>query len=161
VVAGERERGQRVGREHPHLQHLRSRARPAAVGELRLVGDTDHAGRASLGDVIDADEPGQLDGRADLLHAFARSRLPRALVIVYESARKAPEAEARLDRAATQQDAAVDLDHHRRRDLGVVPEHEVVLGTGFDIPPLDDACHKPSPALQAVVPHQLHSRCLS
>jgi hypothetical protein len=108
--------------------------------------------------VVDPEKPDQLDRRTDLFPAFARRRPPWVLVIVDESSGQAPPAQAGLDRATTQHHAAVDLDHHRGRDLGVVPEDEVVLGTGLDVPTLDDAGHELGPAVQAVMAHSAFSR---
>jgi hypothetical protein len=103
--------------------------------------------------VVDPDQPGHLHRSADLLHAFARRRLPWVLVIVDESARKAPQAAARFNGAATQHDATVDLDYHCCRDLGVMPEDEVVLRTCLDLSPLDDTDRELGAAEHAVVTH--------
>jgi len=119
-VAGKGKRRQRVELERSDLEHLRTCAHHASFGEPRLVGDANHAGSAPFGDVEDADQPGELDLRADLFKAFPRRRFPWVLVIVDKAARQAPQPSARLDRPAAEHDAAVDLDHHRGRDLRVV-----------------------------------------
>src|SRR5450631_1857697 len=69
AVAGERKRWQRIEREHPDLEHLWARSRPAAGSKPGLVGDPDHAGSVPLGDVIDADEPRHLDAGANFFEA--------------------------------------------------------------------------------------------
>jgi hypothetical protein len=78
------QRRQRVQGEDPDLEHLGAGPELSAVGELRAIGDPYHAGRVLFGDVVNADQRGQLDGRADLLHALAHSRLGGMLVIVDE-----------------------------------------------------------------------------
>jgi hypothetical protein len=156
-VAGEREWRQRVEREHTDLEHLRAGGGPAAVCEPGLVGDSNHAGSCSLGDVIDADEACHLDLGADLFEALASGRIPWIFVVVDEPAWKAPLAAARLDRAATQQDAAVDLDHDRRCDLGVVPEHEIVVWTALDLTAFDHSRKKLGATVDAVVGHPPNS----
>jgi hypothetical protein len=96
-VARKGERRQRVQLEHSDVEHLGTWAHHASFGEPRLVGDTNHAGSALFGDVEDADQPGELDLRADLFEAFTRRRFPWALVIVDKAARQAPQPSARLD----------------------------------------------------------------
>jgi hypothetical protein len=150
-VAWECKWRQRVEREHLYLEHLGARSRPLAFHKARLVGDSNHAGSRSLGDVIDPDEARHLDPSADLFHAFARRRVPRILVVVDESTGKAPLAATRLDRPSAQEDSALDLDHHSGRYLGVVPKHEVVVGTSLDLPALDDARNELGATVDAVV----------
>ena len=99
----------------------------------------------------DADETGLLDVRTDLLPALARRRLPWVFVIVDESAGEAPHPKTWLDRTPAEQDPAVDLDHHGSGDLRVVPQDEVVIGTGFKLAALDDARHQLGAAFDAEV----------
>jgi hypothetical protein len=106
-VAGESERGQGLGTEDADFERLRTGRRPRSIDEATLVGDADHARSVGLGDVVHPDEPGQLDGRADLLPAFANGRERRVLVIVDESTWQAPEPVARLDRPSPQDDPTV------------------------------------------------------
>jgi hypothetical protein len=153
VVAWERQHGQGVKVEHADLEHLLSRARPAALGEPCLVGDPDHAGSGILGDVIHADKADQLDLRTNLFHAFASCGVPWVLVVIDESPGQAPEAEARLNCAATQQHAAIDLDHDCGRDLRVMPQNEVVIWTGLDLAPFDDSHSELAATKNAVVSH--------
>jgi len=150
-VAGERKRWQRIEPEHPDLEHLWARSRPAAGRKPGLVGDPDHAGSVPLGDVIDADEPRHLDAGANFFEAFTSRRVPGILIVVDEAARQAPQAAARLDRPASQENSALDLDHHRRRDLGIVPKHEVVVGACLDLAAFDHARHELGAAVDAVV----------
>jgi len=156
-VARECERRQRVEREHRDLEHLRSGRGPAASYKPGLIGDSDHAGSSALGDVIDPDEACHLDPCADLFEAFTSRRVPRVLIVVDESARKAPQAEARFDRPAAKEYPSVDLDHHRGRYLGVVPQNEVVVGTGLDLAAFDHARHELGAAIDAVVGHLSNS----
>jgi hypothetical protein len=85
-MARESQRWRRVNWKHPHLQHLSAGGRHAAIDKYCLVCDSNHARRILLGDVKDADEAGHRDAGADLLHALARGRDRRILVIIYEPA---------------------------------------------------------------------------
>src|ERR1700694_5395621 len=85
AMARKGERWQRVQRKDPDLQHLRTRFELGAAGEARSIGDPDHAVRVPFGDVINADQRGQLNGCADLLHALTRRRGAGILVVVDES----------------------------------------------------------------------------
>ena len=156
-MARKRKRGQRVESEHPDLEHLGAGSRPAAGGKPGRVCDSDHARSRALGDVINADESCLLDVRRDFFKAFASRRIPRILVVVDESARQAPQAAARLDSTAPQQYSAIDLDHDRRRDFGIVPQHKVVVGTGLDFAAFDHSRHKLGAAVDAVVAHPPNS----
>jgi hypothetical protein len=84
-MAWKSQRGQRVQRKDPDLQHLGARIELSAVGEPRPICDPDDAVRVPLGDVIHADQRRQLDGGADLLHALAHRRVGGMLVIVDEA----------------------------------------------------------------------------
>jgi hypothetical protein len=158
VVAGESERRQRVKREGVDLEHLRARSGPFAAGKPCHVGDSNHAGSGSLGDVVDADEADHLHARRDLFRALASGRTPRILVVVDKPAGKAPLAAARLDRPAAQKDSAIDLDHHRGRDLRVVPKDEVVIRAALDFPAFDNARYELGAAVHAVMRHHSNSR---
>jgi len=103
--------------------------------------------------VIDADEACHLDTGANLFEAFTSRRVPGILVVVDKAARQAPQAAARLDRPASQENSAVDLDHHRRCDLRVVPQHEVVVGARLDLAAFDHARHELGSAIDAVAAH--------
>jgi hypothetical protein len=105
--------------------------------------------------VKDADEPGLLDLRADLLPALARRSLPWALVIVDETTGKAPQSKTGLDGASAEQDPSIDLHHDCRGDLRVVPQDEVIVRAGLELATLDDTRHQLSSAKDAVVAHQL------
>jgi hypothetical protein len=85
-MARKRQRGQRVQRENPDLQHLRTCLELRAVGELCSISNPDHAVRVLFGNVIHADQRGQLDGRAYLLEALAHRRAGGIFVIVDEAA---------------------------------------------------------------------------
>jgi len=150
-MAGECKRRQRVESEDLDLEHLQAWSGPVAVRKPRLIGDSDHAGSRSLGDVVDPDEARHLHPRADLFQAFASRRIPRILIVIDESAGQAPLAETRLDRAASEENSAVDLDHHGGRHLGVVPKHEIVVGTALDLPAFDHARHELGATVDAVV----------
>ena len=84
-MARKRQRRQRVQWENPDLQHLRTRLELNAVDKPCSISDPDHAVRVPFGDVIHADQRGQLDGRADLLHALTHRRVSGMLVIVDEA----------------------------------------------------------------------------
>jgi hypothetical protein len=157
-MARKRQRGQRVDGEDPDLEHLGAGSRPAAGGKSSRIGDSDHARSRALRDVVHADEACHFDMSANFFEAFASRRIPRTLVVVDESAGQAPQAAARFDRTTPQQNSAIDLDHHRRRDFGVVPQHEVVVGTGLDFAAFDHSRHKLGAAVDAVVAHPANSR---
>jgi hypothetical protein len=137
-MAWKREWRQRVQRENPDLQHLRAGPELSAVREPCLISDPDHAVRVPFGDVIHADQRGQLDGRADLLHALAHRRVGRMLVIVDEATRQAPQPVTGLDRATAEDHTSVHLDDDGRRHLGVTPEDEVVVGACLVLAAFDD-----------------------
>jgi hypothetical protein len=107
--------------------------------------------------VIDTDQACHFDMSGDLLQAFASRRVPRIFVVVDEAAGKAPQTTARFDRAPSQDDAAVYLDHHRRGDLGIVPKHEVVVDARFYFAAFDHARHQLGAAIDAVVGHESNS----
>jgi hypothetical protein len=105
---------ERVGSEDAHLEHLRAGFWADAVEQPAAVRNADHARRAGLGDVVHADQPSQFDRCLDLLQALARRGGSRVLVVIHESTRQAPQAVARLDRAAAQDNPAVGFDHYSR-----------------------------------------------
>jgi len=82
ALARKCQRRQRLHGKDAHLQHLGARTELSAVDQPRPIGDPDDAVRVPLGDVIHADQRRQLDGGADLLHAFAHRRVGGMLVIV-------------------------------------------------------------------------------
>jgi len=82
ALARKCQRRQRLHRKDPDLQHLGASTELSAVDEPRPIGDPDDAVRVPLGDVIHADQRGQLDGGADLLNALAHRRVGGMLVIV-------------------------------------------------------------------------------
>jgi hypothetical protein len=104
--------------------------------------------------VIHADQTGDVDRCVDLLHALARRRAGRSLVVIDEPTRQAPQTVAGLDGTPSEQDTTVDLDHDRGRYLRVVPQNEVVARAGFDIATFDDPRHELSPAVDAEVAHR-------
>jgi hypothetical protein len=67
------------------LEHLLAGFGCLAIREAAVVGDADHAGRASFGDVIHADEAGELNAGAYLLATLPPGRIVRALVVVDEA----------------------------------------------------------------------------
>jgi hypothetical protein len=154
AVARERQLWQRAGVKRFELEHLRPRLGPLAIREPRSIGDTDHARRRPLGDVINAQQACDLDARPDLLTALAPRCIRRILVVVDEAAGQAPQALARFDRAAAQQDPLADLDDHRGDHLGVVPQDEVVVRAGLERAALDDAGHERGSAIDAEVTHR-------
>jgi hypothetical protein len=152
-VARKRERRQRVQREDLQLEHLVPRLSPLAVFEPRPVANPNHARGIRLRDVIDADQARDLDAGADLLSAFALGGIERALIVVDEPARQAPQTEAGLDPPAAKQNAARRLHDHRGHDLRVMPQDEVVVRTGFVHTALDLARHEHGAAVDAEVGH--------
>jgi hypothetical protein len=116
-VAGEGKRWhriERVEREFSDLEHFRAGDGMRPVDQPCPVSDNDHAGRIGFGDVVDANQSGHLDTRADLLHALARSGLSGGFVVIDESAGQAPQAVARLNRTTAQDNPAGAFDDHRR-----------------------------------------------
>jgi len=85
---GQRRKG--VELEHADLEHLGPCRRTGAGAQPAAVGDADHARCVGLGDVIDADQTGQLDRRADLLETLAHRRSRWILIVVDESPGQAP-----------------------------------------------------------------------
>jgi hypothetical protein len=107
--------------------------------------------------VIDTDEASFLDIGAYLFATFTSRRIPRALIVVDEPAGKAPKTKARLDRAPPEDDAAVHFDDHRRRDLGVVPQHKIVIGAALDLAAFDHARNELGATVHAAVGHLTNS----
>jgi hypothetical protein len=101
--------------------------------------------------VVHAQQPGELDRNPYLLQAFTHRRTGGILVVIDEATRQAPEAITRLDRAASEHDAAVGLDHDGGRDLWVVPQHETVVRTRFNLAAFDDRGHQRRAAVDAEV----------
>jgi hypothetical protein len=83
-------RRQRVKWKDPHLEHLRTRADRGTFAHAAAICDPDHARRGPLGDVIDADQSGEIDAGVDLLHALARRGARGILVVVDEPAGQTP-----------------------------------------------------------------------
>jgi hypothetical protein len=131
AVAWKSQRRECIERKDADLEHLGARAEALAVREPRAERKPDHARRVLLGDVVDADEPSDLDRCADLLQALAPGGVGGVLVVVDESSRQTPQAVARLDGPPAEDDAAVRLDDDRRGDLRVPPQDEVVVGAGL------------------------------
>jgi len=103
--------------------------------------------------VINAQQSGQLDLRADFFEAFPRRGVRRVFVVIDETAGQAPQAVARLDRTSSQYDTAVDLHDHGGCDLGVTPQDEAVIGTGFQLATVDDTRHQSGAAVDTEVTH--------
>jgi hypothetical protein len=154
LVAGKGERRKRIDLEHADLQHLRAGRNARTSGEAPAIGDADHARRPGLGDVIYAEQSGQLDLGADLFEAFPNRGVGRILVVVDETAWQAPQAIARLDRPASQDDTTIDLHDHSCRDLGVTPQNEAVVWACFQLTTIDDTRHQRGAAVDAKVSHQ-------
>jgi hypothetical protein len=57
----EGQRRKRMKWEDSNFEHLRAGQRPCPVNQPAAVRDDDHAGRVGFGDVVDADQTGQLD----------------------------------------------------------------------------------------------------
>jgi hypothetical protein len=150
-----RNRRQRVGPEDSDLEHLRSGADRFAVGDAAAIGDADDAGRGRLGDVVDAEQLGELDLRVDLLPALSNRGGGGGLVIVDEPARKAPLAITGLDGAPAEDDSAVFLDDHRRGDLRVAPQHEPIVRAYLELTSLDGLHDQRHAAVDAEVTHGL------
>jgi hypothetical protein len=104
--------------------------------------------------VVQAEQLRQLDVHAYLLHALAYRGILRILVVVDKPAREAPQAVARLNGAPADDDAPSMLDDHRGRDLGVLPQHEVVVGTCLQIAAFDHPRDERRAALDAVMAGQ-------
>jgi hypothetical protein len=144
----------RAGGKHRQLRHLAAGLRLLAVNRPGQIRDTDHARRGLLGDVVHAEQLGDLDPGADLFAALADRRVARVLVVVDEPARQAPQAASRLDGTPAEQNTTTNLDDDRGHHLGVVPQHEVVVGTGLEGAALDDAGHELRSTFDAVVGHR-------
>jgi hypothetical protein len=152
-MAREREVRYRVERKHFELRHLGTGLELLAVDEAAAVPEPDHARGVRLGDVVDADQTGDVHGGADLLTAFAHSRVERALVVIDEPARQAPQPAAGLDPAPPEQDSSRSLHDDSGHHLRVVPEDEVVVGARLVHPALDLARHELRSAVDAEVGH--------
>jgi len=154
-VAGEGERRKRIELEDADLQHLCAGRQALPIGKPPAIGDPDNARCVRLGDVVHAEQPGELDLRADLLEALPDGGIRRILVVVDETTGQAPEAVARLDRPSPQDDAATDLDDHGGCHLRVTPQDEAVVWAGFELAAVDHARHQSGAAVDAEVTHQL------
>jgi hypothetical protein len=152
-VTRKRNRRQRVGPEDRDLEHLGPGADRLAFDDSALVADADDAGGRRLGDVVHAQESGELDLGVDLLAALAHRRAGGVLVVVDEAAGQAPLPQGRLDGAPPEHDAAVVLHHHRRRDLRISPENEAVAGANLELATLDELRLQRSPAVDAEMTH--------
>jgi hypothetical protein len=152
-VAWKGEWWKRVERKDADFEHFRTSQRLGATDRPAAVRDDHHARRRGLGDVVHADQPGYLDGHADLFQALSCRRGRRVLIVVYESTGQAPEAIARLDRPASQNDSAIGFNDHGRRYLWVVPEDKGVVWTRFDLAAFDDSRHQRGSAVDAEVTH--------
>src|SRR4029077_8664711 len=122
------------------------------------VGDHDNAWRAGLRAVIHVQHRLDLDRCPDLFAALADPRFGRAPVVVDEAARKTPQAVPGLDRTPAEDNAAAGFDHDRGGDLGVPPQHEVVVRARFELATFDDPDHEGRPATHAEVAHGLEVR---
>ena len=89
-------------------------------------------------------------GRFTLAHC----RVGRVLVVVDEAAWQAPLAVAGLDRAATQNDPTVCLNHDGRRNLGIAPQDETVDRTHLELAAFDGLDGKRRAAVDAEVTHR-------
>jgi hypothetical protein len=118
------------------------------------ITDADDARRRGLGNVVDAEQTGQLDLGVDLLAALADRGARRVLVIVHEPAWQAPLSIRRLDSAPPEHDAAIHLDDHRGRDLWVAPQDVSVMGAHLVFAPLDELEGERRAAVDAVVTHR-------
>jgi hypothetical protein len=154
LVAGKGERRKRIKPEHADLQHLRAGHNALTSGEASAVGDADHARRPGLGDVKNAEQPGQLDLGADLFEAFPNRGIGRILVVVDEPPWQTPQAIARLDRPAPEDDTTIDLHDNSCRDLGVTPQNEAVVWACFQLTTIYDTRHQRGAAVDAKVSHQ-------
>jgi len=103
--------------------------------------------------VINPQQPGQLDLGVDFFEAFPRRGVRRVFVVIDETAGQAPQAVARLDRTSSKHDTTVDLHDHGGCDLGVTPQDEAVVGTGFDLATVDDSRHQRGAAVDTEVTH--------
>jgi hypothetical protein len=140
-MAGKCQMWDRLRWEDRNLEHLHARRRDGPVDEPAFVRDSHHARRVGLGDVIDADQPGELDRHAYLLAALPDRRHRWILVVVDETAGQAPETVAGLDRPATQDDSALGFHDHRGRNLRVMPQGESVAWAGLHLATFDDSRH--------------------
>jgi hypothetical protein len=85
-VARERKLRQSVKGKDTNLECLAAGGGLRAVTQASAVGDGDDARRPLLADVVNAEQPGHLDWRTDLLQALALGRPRRVFVVVHETA---------------------------------------------------------------------------
>jgi hypothetical protein len=146
-----RERRQGVEPEHADLEHLRSGADRLPARQRAAVRDADNGRNGGLGDVVHAQQLGQLDAGPDLLAALPDRSAGGILIVIDEAAGQAPVAVTGLDRSPAEDDPAIGFDHHGGRHLGVAPEDEVVVRACLELAAFDDAEDERRPALDAVV----------
>jgi hypothetical protein len=146
-----RDRRQRVEPEHADLEHLRSGVDRLPARQRAAVRDADDGRERGLGDVVHAEQLGQLDSGADLLAALPDRGAGGILIVIDEAAGQAPVAVTGLDRSPAEDDPAVGFDHHSGRHLGVAPEDEVVVRARLELAAFDDAEDERRPALDAVM----------
>jgi hypothetical protein len=149
-----RNRRQPVGPEDSDLEHLRSGADRFAAGDAAAIRDADDARRGRLGDVVDAEQLGELDLRVYLLAALANRGARWGFVIVDETAWKAPLPITRLDGAPAENDSVVFLDDHRRGDLRVAPQHEPIVRANLELASFDGLRPQRRAAVDAEVTHR-------
>jgi len=153
-VTRKRERRQLVRSENAELEHLGAGLDLFAVDDAAAKRDPDDRRCRRLGDVVKAKQFRQLDVRADLLHALTNRGIFRILVVVHKPARQAPQAVGRLDGTPADDDAPTMLDDDRGGDLGVSPQHEVVVGASFELAAFDHPRGQGRTAFDAVVAGQ-------
>jgi hypothetical protein len=154
-VTRKRDRRQRVESEDANFQHLVSRRDLLTDRKAASVGDHDDARRSALRAVIHIQHRLDLDRCPDLFAALANHGFGRAFVVVDEAARQTPQAVPGLDRTPAEDDATAGFDHDRGGDLGVAPQHEVVVRTRFELATFEDPDHEGRPATNAEVAHGL------
>jgi hypothetical protein len=122
-----RERRQRVEPEDTNLEHLVAGCDHLTGRKVASVGDHDDARGRGLRAVIHVQDRLDLDGCTDFFATLADDSFGRALIVVDEAAGQTPQTVAGIYGAPAEDHSEAGLDHDGGRDLGVTPEHEVIV----------------------------------
>jgi hypothetical protein len=148
-VAGKCDWRERVHCKDADFEHLRPGADARAIDQPSAVGDPDDAVRGRFGDVVHAQQTGELNAGVDLLRAFADRGVGGMLVVVDKASRQAPQTITRLDGAAAEHDPALDLNHDRRHHFRVAPKNVAVNRADFEVATFDCLDGERRPAVDA------------
>jgi hypothetical protein len=148
-VAGKCDWRERVHCKDADFEHLRPGADARAIDQPPTISDPDDAARGCFGDVVHAQQTGELNCGVDFLGTFADCGAGRMLVIVDEASGQAPQTVTRLDGPPAEHDPALDLNHDRRRDFRVAPKNVAVNRANFEVATFDRPDGERRPAVDA------------